>query len=53
MCDSPFLSFRFVVKVFKFKALFYKLRTTNYREKGTTNAGRPLGVPYEPLATSH
>ena len=36
------LSLQFLVKVFKFKAIFYKLRTTNYKLKGALHDGRTL-----------
>ena len=47
MCDSLFLSFKFVVFSFqqmakKFKANFYKLRTTNYKVKGALHDGKNL-----------
>ena len=38
------MSIKFVVfsEAFKFKALFYKLRTTNFQEKGVFHDGKSL-----------
>ena len=59
MCDSPFLSFKFVVfslqkmvKNLKPASTNYKLQATNYKVKGTLHDGKNLRatIPHELLS---